>query len=133
MAGLSYGGYFTLCCGAASPLIRASVVAGIFQNQSDEGSSARRAGRVSDTALPGVLETFDLAVCAGMICPRPLLIQNGKNDTVIPVESARKAVPTARRFYERIGVAERFEYDEHNGSHEFENRRIFAFLAKHLS
>jgi hypothetical protein len=67
-----------------------------------------------------------------MICPRPLMIQSGTQDTVAPLEATHQAVPVARRYYEKLGIEQRFEFDVHPGGHVFENEAIFRFFGKHL-
>ena len=52
--------------------------------------------------------------------------------TVVPLEGARRAVPKARAYYEKLGIADRFEFDVHSGGHVFENEAILAFFDKHL-
>lgn len=68
-----------------------------------------------------------------LICPRPLMIQSGENDTVAPLDAARRAIPMARAYYEKIGAEDRFEFNVHPGGHVFENDAIFRFFDKHLN
>lgn len=60
------------------------------------------------------------------------MIQSGEQDTVVPLESAKQGIPWARSYYDRLGVADRFEFDIHPGGHVFENEAIFRFFDKYL-
>jgi hypothetical protein len=78
------------------------------------------------------MNTFGAVQTAGLICPRPLMIQNGTADPVVPVEGARVGAPKVAAFYERLGIPDRFLYSEHPGGHVFHNESLFAFFDTHL-
>ena len=118
MTGLSYGGYFTLRVMAVSPWIRAGVVSGMFRDTGDDLHPAARG--------------FGQIQAAALICPRPLMLQNGENDTVVPVERARIGAPKVAAFYEKLGIGDRFMFTVHPGSHEFHIESLFDFFEKHL-
>ena len=131
MTGLSYGGYYTLYAMAGCPEIAAGACSGYFRSLAVKLSESD-AGKASDVGFFGLLSSFGLAETVGLICPRPLLIQNGVNDPVVPVEEAREAAPRAKAFYDHLGIGGRFAYHEHPGGHEFDNDAIFAFFEKQL-
>jgi dienelactone hydrolase len=118
MAGLSMGGVYTLLTMAIDPGIWAGVVAGGY------GSGATAADPAS--AFPSQTEL------AALICPRPLMVQHGIDDAVIPVEGARRGAEATAALYEQNGAADNFEYSEHPGAHEFEIEGIFEFLSRRL-
>lgn len=133
MAGLSYGGFFTLFAMAASPRIRAGVCSAFYrQMDPTEPSAPCDPTRLTDTAFPGMMDTFDLVGTAALIRPRPLLVQNGSRDTVVPIAAARRAASETAALYGEAGVAENFEFHEHDGEHEFRSDRIFDFFNRHL-
>ena len=68
----------------------------------------------------------------GMVCPRPLMIQMGREDTLFDLEGVRREAEKAAAYYEKLGVGDLFEYSEHPGGHVFENESIFQFFDKHL-
>ena len=131
MVGLSYGGYYTLYAMASCPGIKAGVCSGYFRLLSRKLPEVDPA-KGSDVCFFDILNTFELVQIVGLICPRPLMIQNGVNDPVIPIEEARAAAPKAASFYRRLGIEDRFSYAEHPGSHEFHNESIFEFFMGHL-
>ena len=67
-----------------------------------------------------------------MICPRPMMIQMGEKDTLFDLEGARREAKKAARHYEKLGIADSFEFSVHPGGHVFEIASIFRFLDKHL-
>jgi dienelactone hydrolase len=131
MAGLSYGGYYTLLASAACPTVRAACCSGFF------GSFTKRFGAAppedhgaEDRRFTGLLLDFDMAETAALVCPRALMAQNGSRDEVIPVDEARSESERARAYWRRLGIEERFVYAEHDGGHVFEMTSLTAFLER---
>jgi dienelactone hydrolase len=127
MTGLSMGGGFTM---ATAPLwegIKAAVCSAGF---SSRGGPEPAEGQ--DLAVLRVGPRMTGAGNAALICPRPLMIQSGETDTVVPLEGARKAFPAARAYYEKLGIGGRIELNVHPGGHVFENEAVFGFFDKHL-
>jgi len=114
MAGLSYGGLYTLYAMAASPKIRAGACSGYFgvPDSMDPINGADR--RFFD-----MLNTFGQVEIAGLIYPRALMIQNGVEDTVVPIKGARRNAPMVAALYERLNLTNRFAYQEYPARHEF--------------
>ncbi|NWG12394.1 MAG: hypothetical protein HXY20_02530 [Acidobacteria bacterium] len=69
---------------------------------------------------------------AALICSRPLTIQSGEEDTVIPLEGAQRAFPAARAYCEKLGIARRIELNVHPQGHVFKNEAVFRFFDRHL-
>lgn len=133
MAGLSYGGYFTLCAMAAQPAIRAGACSAFFRRMDPaEPSGPCDPTRLTDTAFPGMAGTFDLVGMTALIRPRPLLVQNGSKDAVVQIVPARKAAAETAALYAEAGAADRFQFHEHDGEHEFRCERILDFFRAHL-
>ena len=134
MTGLSYGGFYTLYAMAASERIHAGVCSGYFRIADTEPLQIPKVDPVrgADRRYFNGLNTFGLVEVVGLACPRPLMIQNGRNDSVIPIEGAWRGAPMAAAFYERLRLADRFSYFEHEGGHEFHNESLFGFFEEHL-
>jgi dienelactone hydrolase len=118
MTGLSYGGFFTLHTMAVTPWIKVGVVSGMFR---DTGENLHPAAR-----------GFGQIQAAALICPRPLMLQNGENDSVVSVEAARVGAPKVEAFYQNLGLGERFEFTVHPGAHEFHIDSLLGFFDEHL-
>lgn len=82
--------------------------------------------------VPGLLEFGDHPEVAGLICPRPLFLEFGVNDHMLPIDASRKAFKKVKEIYTVAGVADRLEVEEFNGGHEFHGKRIFDFFEKWL-
>lgn len=130
VTGLSRGGGFTLLTTAALPYIKCAVCSGMFTDHADYLKMDR-----TDPEKPAdnnVLKEFGHAELVGMICPRPLMVQMGIKDDVIPIEGARKERMRAALPYQKLGIPDRFEFLEHAGGHEFHLDSLFAFFLKNL-
>jgi dienelactone hydrolase len=129
MTGLSWGGFYTLHVAALFPEVKVAVPSGNFREH--EGVL----NRVDDPAKRvdhNHFELFGNAQVAGMVCPRPLMVQMGAEDTLFDLEGVRREAKKASFYYEKLGISDRFEYSEHSGGHVFENESIFEFFRKHL-
>jgi dienelactone hydrolase len=123
MIGLSYGGFYTMYTAAVEPRIQVAVASCSFREQPDAGR-VKPGGRLIDLAPADV---------AALVCPRPLQVQSGVSDKLLPIDSARSAAARAARYYARLGVPERFEFQAFDGGHEFRGDLAWAFLNKHLT
>lgn len=54
--------------------------------------------------IPGIMKYFDMGDLAGLIAPRPLVVVNGQNDTIFPIDSAKEQVAIARQYYALAGA-----------------------------
>ena len=124
--GLSMGGGYTLGLAALWPKIKAAAPSASFRG---EGEKAGSLADLGELVLKGDASRSALVP---LICPRPLLIQAGEQDTVAPLEAAKQGVPRVRAYYERLGVADRFEFNVHAGGHVYENAAIFRFFDQYL-
>ncbi|MFD2329878.1 alpha/beta hydrolase family protein [Cohnella sp. GCM10020058] len=125
MVGLSYGGFYTLFAAAADTRIRVAVSSCFVNN--------RFSYDWSDWTWLNAGNTFlDPEVC-GLICPRPLYIETGRQDELFAVEGFLEASDCARQYYERLGLGQRFEAAVFEGVHEFNpGNQPIDFLFKHL-
>lgn len=132
MVGLSYGGFYTLYVTALEPRIKAAVSSCFFNDRQPVLEASQPFGW-SDMQFPGGLAAIRDPQLAALICPRPLQVQVGSADDLFPVEGARRTAPLARAYYEQLGLADRFEYVEFEGGHEFRGDVAWAFLRRHLA
>ena len=57
--------------------------------------------------IPGIMRWFDMGDLAGLIAPRPLVIVNGKEDGIFPVDSARKQYAITNAIYDAADAADK--------------------------
>lgn len=112
MAGLSYGGFYTLLTAAADPRIRAAYIAGVFNDR-------LRYNDKMDMTMQGQADKLTDAEIAGLICPRPLFIEAGCNDEFFDVQSAEREAGRAASWYKQLHLDNLFRFRAFDGTHEF--------------
>jgi dienelactone hydrolase len=81
----------------------------------------------------GLAERFNYAEMAGLIAPRPFMVERGHDDGVAPDEWVAYEYAKVRRLYDKLGIGDRTGLAVFNGGHQIDGRETFAFLAKHLN
>ncbi|MDF2724914.1 MAG: hypothetical protein K0Q59_4589 [Paenibacillus sp.] len=126
MAGLSYGGFYTLFMAAADTRIRAALSSCFFND--------RYVYDRVDWTWRNSAGMFLDAEVAGLICPRPLYIEVGLQDELFEAVHAKAEALKVIDRYARLNISERFRYREFQGKHEFDKSdEGIEFLMKHLS
>lgn len=131
MTGLSWGGFFTMYATALSPFIKVAAPSGYFRDTEQLLTKATAdTATAADRELFGTLGHFQ---AVALICPRPCLVQIGKQDGALnDMVGARTEAERAALYYRRLGVADRFHFNAHSGGHEFDPRVILDFFDRHL-
>ena len=60
--------------------------------------------------VPGIMKYFDMGDLAGLIAPRPMIVVNGRDDSIFPLVSAKEQVEVARAYYKAAGAPDKFEH-----------------------
>lgn len=76
--------------------------------------------------------TFNYAEMAGLIAPRPFMVERGHWDGVSLDEWVAFEYARVRRLYDRLGIGDRTEIEFFNGPHEIHGKGTFQFLDKYL-
>ncbi len=125
MAGLSYGGFYTLYLTALEPRIRVAV-SSCFIND-------RYRYNWEDWVWTGSACQFLDSEVARMICPRPLFLETGQRDEVFAVDGFPAVAEEVAGTYQSLGIRDRFESRTHPGGHEYDpDGKAQAFLLKWL-
>ena len=138
MYGLSQGGQSALWLPALDARITATVISGFFNERfgkqlvTSDRYVAYLETEEEDKFLMGRLDAFGDAELASLICPRPLLVEHGKQDRIGWWEYVRDEFLRARTFYERLGIADRAEIAIHDGGHIAEGSEALPFLDRWL-
>jgi len=77
--------------------------------------------------------TFNYAEMAGLIAPRPFMVERGHNDGVAPDEWVAYEYAKIRRLYAKLGIPDRTDIEFFNGPHTINGQGTFKFLHKHLN
>ena len=131
MVGLSYGSFYTLYTTALEPRIRVAVASCFFGDLAERMQQSEPDGWGDMRFSHGVTRFRDPEIAA-LICPRPLEIQMGRRDTLIPIAPGRRTAPLVADYYHRLGRDDNFRFVEFDGSHEFHGATAWEWLEKHL-
>lgn len=127
--GISGGGMHTFFSTCVDERIKACVVSGYF-------CSFRRSilgiNHCACNFIPGLRAFGDIHDLAGLIAPRPMLIEAGSYDPIFPIQAVRQSVCKARRIYKVFG-ADNIETDYFEGRHQISGVKAYDFLAKELN
>ena len=77
--------------------------------------------------------TFNYGEMAGLIAPRPFMVERGHDDGVAPDEWVAHEFAVVRRLYVRLGIANRTEIEFFDGGHQINSDGTFNFLHRHLN
>ncbi|MBM3211897.1 hypothetical protein FJZ33_06750 [Candidatus Poribacteria bacterium] len=76
--------------------------------------------------------TFNYSDMAGLILPRPFMVERGHHDGVAPDEWVAYEYAAVRRLYAILGIPERTDIEFFNGGHKINAQGTFEFLKKWL-
>lgn len=128
--GLSGGGTATTYAAALEPRITCAVISCALNPYRD---SILPLSHCACNYVPGILQVAEMADIAGLIAPRPVLIEAGTEDGSFPVAGTRRAVADLRRVYECLGAGPALETDIFEGGHRWSGARAYDWLAKELA
>ena len=109
MAGLSYGGYYTLYTMAADTRIKAGLACGCFNDRDSYPW-------LDMTYFKSGL-TFQDAETAALCAPRRLFVSIGKTDPVFEFHSAVPEAERVKPYYKAFGAEENFQFETWDGGH----------------
>lgn len=130
MMGLSQGGTITTFTTALEPRIKAADIIGYvnpFMRFAIERNNFCGA-----QVVPNLYKYFDTYDIAGLIAPRPLLMEMGKKDDCFLFEDLMYGFEKTRDIYKAAGVEEQIQGDIHEGGHAFSGKCAFDFFRKYL-
>jgi hypothetical protein len=127
--GLSGGGTVTLFTAALDARISCAVVSGYMNTFRDSIMSMEHC---VCNYVPGIVQYAEIADIAGLIAPRPLLVESGTSDPIYPVAGTEKAVETLRQIYRCFEAEDCLETDFFEGVHEWSGRKAYDWMARWL-
>jgi len=136
--GISWGGRTSMNAAALDPRIAACVVSGHFMDSTPKMVTPSP----HYTAYIQVPEDYafferhfllfsDADICS-LICPRPLFIEQGRQDRVAYWKMAQKAFTRVQECYRKLKVGERAVFHVFEGGHVVHGDEAIKFLEKHL-
>ena len=130
MMGLSGGGTMTTFTAAVESRIKAANIMGYVNSWEKFG--IQRANFCGMQIVPEIFKYFDTDGIAGLIAPRPLLVDMGIYDECFYIQDLMKGYEGVRRVYEAAGAAEMLDSDVHPHGHSFGGNKAFEFFNKYL-
>lgn len=127
--GISGGGMHTFFSTCLDERIKACVVSGYFSTFKD---SLLAMNHCACNFVPGLAQFGEMADLAGLIAPRPMLVEAGTRDPIFPLAAVRQGVAQARTVYGVFGARDRIATDFFEGRHAISGRKAYAFLREHL-
>ncbi|MFO7635858.1 MAG: alpha/beta hydrolase family protein [Clostridia bacterium] len=130
MMGLSGGGTMTTFTSAVEPRIRAADIIGYVNPW--EGFAMNRANFCGTQIIPHVYRYFDTDDIAGLIAPRPLLVEMGIYDKCFNIQDMLKGYGEVQKIYSAAGVPDKLWADIHPGPHAFSGIKAVEFFRNYL-
>jgi dienelactone hydrolase len=127
--GISGGGLTALFTAALDTRIKAAVVSGYFNTWRD---SVLAINHCVDNFMPGLIQLCEMPDLAGLVAPRFLFTESGKEDPIFPLASYTEASQRAQQIYEAFGVGANYGSEVFDAAHVFDGKGAFAFLKANL-
>lgn len=136
--GLSYGGKSAMRIPALVDRYCLSICSADFNEWIWKNTSARSSYSYVGTGEYEIFEfdlgnTFNYAEMAGLICPRPFMVERGHHDGVAPDEWVAYEFAKVRLLYSDLKIPERTTIEFFDGPHTIHGVGTYAFLHQHLN
>jgi dienelactone hydrolase len=127
--GASGGGTTSLFTAATDERVKLAMVSAYFNTFKDSIVSI---SHCPDNYVPGLLNDMEMYDISGLVAPRFLFVESGRNDRIFPIAGSQYAAAKAREIFAASGVPDHFGYAIHEGAHEFDGVAAFAFMRQWL-
>lgn len=127
--GLSGGGTLTMYLPILDGRVKLSMIAGAF---SEYRTSIYAMHHCICNTLPGIMREGEMADVVALHAPRPVLLINGIDDRIFPIDGARKEYARLKKVYEVLGMPQNVDADFFEGGHAWSNNKTLAFLGQHF-
>ena len=136
--GISWGGRTVMNLAALDRRIAACAITGHFNDlvpkmiTPSPNSSAYIETPESMRSSGRHFRLFNDADVVSLICPRPVFIEQGRQDRTAWWERSKVAFEQVKAIYDRLGIGDRAEYSLFDGPHEIHGVESFQFFDKWL-
>ena len=125
--GLSGGGTATMYTTALDPRITSAYISGAINTFRD---SLMTISHCVCNYVPHLPEYAEMPDVAGLIAPRPLMVENGDNDPIYPAAGVERALVTLRQVYAAVGKPELLTTHTFHGQHRWDGGPIAEWLSQ---
>lgn len=130
MMGLSFGGTMTTFTTAVEPRIQAANIMGYVNPFAR--FAIERGNFCGSQIVPGIFRYFDTHDIAGLIAPRPLLIDMAIYDDCFYIQDLLAGYDGVKRIYKAAGAEHLLQADIHPRGHAFAGNKAFGFFKTYL-
>lgn len=123
MMGLSKGGTMTTFVTAVDDRIKAADIIGYVNPWA--GFGLRDANFCGSQVVPEIFRYFDTHDIAGLVAPRPLLLEMGIYDACFPIQDLLKGAEGVKGIYRAAGAESMLWQDVHPGGHAFAGNKAY--------
>jgi dienelactone hydrolase len=127
--GISGGGMHTFFSTCLDERIRACVISGYFSTFRD---SILAMEHCPCNFVPGLGEFGEMYDLAGLIAPRPMLVEAGNYDNIFPLGAVKSSVEKANAVFATLGASDPIETDYFEGRHQISGQKAYSFLKEKL-
>lgn len=124
-AGVSLGGELAMFAAVLDPRVAFAAVSGFLPSYRTVGGQ-----HASSLYVPGALRVADVPDLAGMVAPRPMLLQAGRQDPFFPYDEVLDLTERVRRIYAAAGAEPALAFDGHDGGHLMEVDGLASWLER---
>lgn len=130
MMGLSQGGTMTAFAAAVDRRIKAADIIGYVNSW--EGFAIDRANFCGSQMTPEIFKYFDVKDIAGLIAPRPLLMEMGIYDSCFYIHDLLQGYNGVEQIYSAAEAKDRLWKDVGPAAHAFLGNKAFDFFKQNL-
>lgn len=127
--GISGGGMHAFFSTCLDQRIRACVISGYFSTFRD---SILAMAHCACNFVPGLGQFGEMYDLAGLIAPRPMLVESGSYDSIFPRTAVEQSVARATDIY-KVFDNQAIETDYFEGRHQISGKKAYEFLKKALA
>ena len=127
--GISGGGMHTLFSTCLDERIKACVISGYYSTFQD---SILAMSHCSCNFVPGLGQFGEMYDLAGVIAPRPFLVESGSYDPIFPRKAVERSVARAEAIYSVFNAEGQIQTDYFEGRHQISGRKAYDFLKNAL-
>lgn len=128
--GLSFGGTMATYLTLLDPRIKAGDI--ICYATTTKHYAISRPNFCGSQLVPNLYRYADVGDVIAAICPKPLLIESGANDTCFWLHSAQEAHKKITSAYKAASVSDRLQIEVFPGEHRFSGGLAFDFFDRYL-
>jgi predicted esterase len=82
--------------------------------------------------MPEMMRFGEMSDVVALHAPRPVLLINGIEDKIFPIDAARQGYKKLQQVYQVLGAQENIDADFFQGGHRWSNNKSLAFLKQHF-